>query len=143
MTTDLRAAILEATRDVRFACNDMDHLVLVDREPTGYELDRVADLAFEMHEVVLRILGMRRNASVSRQPGGGRAIVTIVDDLRRASEALRKRADDLQALSDEVYIGGGEPNEEQGDGANNLYRYADVTIHRLDNPLIKWRIDRL
>lgn len=67
--------------------------------------------------------------------------MTIVDGLRRASEAFRKAADDLQALSDEVYQAG-EMSEEHATRAFDLYRRVYQDVHRLDGALTNWRLER-
>lgn len=69
--------------------------------------------------------------------------MSIVDGLRRASEALRKAADDLQSLSDEVYMADGEMSDEQASHAFDLYQRAYQDAHRLDGALSNWRLERL
>lgn len=68
--------------------------------------------------------------------------MSIIDALRRASEALCKHADDLQALSDEVHIAGGEMSDEQWERAATLDRRAYQAVQRLDGALMSWRWDR-
>lgn len=64
--------------------------------------------------------------------------MSIVDGLRRASEALRQHADDLQALSDEVYQAGGEMTGTQWERVATVDRRAYGDVLRLDNALFDW-----